>query len=408
MLKCIPSSVERQLIEDKKKGSDSRPFSKLNSLIQYLDTDEFKHLSLQPVLPVHEKDIKERSNVNVTPTNHFAQSDSLSPSQQFKDIRDNTCSESTKEDKECQGSRISYLSALKPTSAFEMIWVICDSIDEMKCLDWIQELLNRAHLECVEIVVVKQSDIDDLFLSKHPNPSVIIISHNTNYETCLHYYGSRDQQFGIIHLGDQNLEDNTDCYNFPSCKFVFRNEGLKPLSSSYKHVFEVPIGYRHDFRNDLIADNSTGTRDYNWSFIGTHSQLSECGLMNHDNFKVNNGIIHSLYEDESELDMEDYRDCLLNSRFAICPVQEGHVDSCVVYEALQCGCIPVVLYNTGLHNKKVPFVMESSWSLCSQTMNKWIQEDCVDTKRKECLSWWNDYKNQLSSTFRQQFKLLSC
>ena len=88
---------------------------------------------------------------------------------------------------------------------------------------------------------------------------------------------------------------------------------------------------------------------------------------------------------------------LASTEFIPCPNGFVHPETYRIYEALECGCIPVVenaykYYDRLFPNN--PFLKVDIWIEAKEIIKKW-RDDQIQKKRDECKMWWNGYKKQL-------------
>ncbi len=147
-------------------------------------------------------------------------------------------------------------------------------------------------------------------------------------------------------------------------------------------------------------------RDYLWSFVGQVQNpfRQECiktlltlegGFLQVVQMFGGNG--------ENGMDYQAYLDIMCRSKYVICPSGSMSVDSFRLYEAIECGAIPI----TDMHcprekdgfnwwRQVVPdadIMMVSSWSDLNQD---WFKEPFYEERLKKN-SWWKKYKEQLES-----------
>ena len=95
---------------------------------------------------------------------------------------------------------------------------------------------------------------------------------------------------------------------------------------------------------------------------------------------------------------------LSSTEFVPCPNGFVHPETYRVYEALECGCIPIVenaykYYDRLLPNN--PFLKVDKWMEAKSIISKWTSEE-IKHKREECMSWWKQYKNQIQEFVKSE------
>lgn len=99
----------------------------------------------------------------------------------------------------------------------------------------------------------------------------------------------------------------------------------------------------------------------------------------------------------------DYMQILRDSVFVPCPMGNVNLDSFRVYEALQCGAIPILErratldYFTRMMGSH-PLPTFADWSQAARFVAA-LRDDrqALNNLQKVCINWWLDYKKKLSS-----------
>lgn len=106
------------------------------------------------------------------------------------------------------------------------------------------------------------------------------------------------------------------------------------------------------------------------------------------------------WEAPDSLSTEAYRDMLLNSIFALCPKGWWNLDSFRIYEALECGAIPIVEkepldYFSEFYGPH-PFLTVANWEEAPALVKNLIDHpEELEQKQKDCYKWWTAYKTKL-------------
>ena len=95
---------------------------------------------------------------------------------------------------------------------------------------------------------------------------------------------------------------------------------------------------------------------------------------------------------------------LSSTEFMPCPNGFFHPETYRLYEALQCGCIPIVenaykYYDRLFPNN--PFVKVGKWVDAKAIIKNW-NESQIKSKQEECNSWWNSYKIELQEMVKNK------
>jgi len=98
---------------------------------------------------------------------------------------------------------------------------------------------------------------------------------------------------------------------------------------------------------------------------------------------------------------------LTSTEFIPCPNGFVHPETYRLYEALECGCIPIVenaykYYDRLFPNN--PFIKIDRWIEAKPVIREW-GDDQIKQKREECRIWWSHYKNQLQEFIMNKINL---
>ena len=88
---------------------------------------------------------------------------------------------------------------------------------------------------------------------------------------------------------------------------------------------------------------------------------------------------------------------LSSTEFLPCPNGFFHPETYRLYEALECGCIPIVenaykYYDRLFPNN--PFLKIDQWAEVRPIIKGW-NDNQIKQKREECKIWWVKYKSNL-------------
>jgi len=201
----------------------------------------------------------------------------------------------------------------------------------------------------------------------------------------------------LFHLGDEfGIRDLSSIYNV--CNYIWR-----PFCSNiyFKNdkVKCIPIGYKSGVLN-LKKSN----REYKWAFTGTPHKSSRHDMLYqfsdikpffcHKTEKFNKKIIS----------VDKMNEILSSTEFIPCPNGFFHPETYRLYEALECGCIPIVenaykYYDRVLPNN--PFIKIDKWSEAKPPVKGWNNEQ-INKKKKQCEIWWNEEKNKIQDYIKEK------
>lgn len=271
---------------------------------------------------------------------------------------------------------------------------------------WIRELFAIGNIEYNDRIDLDGKDVLP--------QSVVVFNHSIDYESYFQKYENANLPYGAIHLSDETLADTTNFYGHRTCKFVFRNYHHPGLSTKFNHVVTFGLGYKNGFKDGTIQ-NQMG-RYYHWSFAGNaHSPervsclLPFASLIPH--------YVHTTQESfnsSSGLPTEKYAALMRDSKFVICPIGQGNIDSFRVYEALEAGAIPIVLASTQfqpynpsywhaifpwMRVATIPMLIHRNWQEAAETMAKILQtKETYEDVHSQLIQFWDDAKKIWGTT----------
>jgi len=263
-------------------------------------------------------------------------------------------------------------------NARDQIW----GVYHKDCSDkWIYEILNKIEFE----VIQSEKDLES---------EDILIIVDSSVEKKEELYTKLQlicSKMFLIHLGDESgAYDTSLIYN--KFNYVWRAFCSNRYFNN-KKVSCLPIGYKSGtlFKKEIVE------RKYKWAFLGTPHKSSRHDLLfqlsdiepsfSHKTKKFNNKI----------LEVSKMNEILTSTEFIPCPNGFVHPETYRLYEALECGCIPIVenaykYYDRLFPNN--PFIKVDRWIEAKPVIRGW-GDDQIKQKLEECRTWWSQYKNQL-------------
>ncbi len=261
--------------------------------------------------------------------------------------------------------------------------------------DWLHEVLSQVKYGFNEIV--------DKSYGTFVDNSIIVIT-SPNAKKYLNYFQKLNNlgyKFGIIHISDETYFHPTDFY--PFAQFILRNYWHKSYSYK-KNLFSFPLGYKNRFwKNCPVKElKDSFARRYTWSFAGQITKSTRRAMIG-NMIRIPKYHIHqtSAFASADCLSIEEYRDLMLDSIFVPCPRGNWNVDSFRIYEALECGCIPIVEkisfdYFEKLFGKSYPFPSIDNWNQAPELINRLVSDPRqLEQLRQECYTWWSEYKKEM-------------
>ena len=201
----------------------------------------------------------------------------------------------------------------------------------------------------------------------------------------------------LLHLGDESGEYDLSTV-YENCNHIWRTFCSNKYFENNK-VKCIPIGYKSG-----VSNKQKNNRKYKWAFTGTPHKSSR-----HDLLFQFSGIepffCHKTKKfDQKTISADDMSEVLSSTEFIPCPNGFFHPETYRVYEALECGCIPIVekaykYYDRLLPNN--PFLKVDMWAEAKPIIKSW-GNDQIKQKRDESKIWWNNLKNELQESIKNK------
>ena len=226
-----------------------------------------------------------------------------------------------------------------------LIWL--DIEKNFNKIHWIKFLLNDIKYQ---ELFTKNLNINHLSLYN----SIIIINNNPN----LYNLHSIKYPYILIHLNDKDYMHDINIYNNKNCKLIIRNYYMPSIN---KKIIFIPLGSNYKYNHFKQKDK----KNYIWSFIGKINKNIDFVNINHPlelelykNQRINiiNDLLkfkYNYYLQNSNLNYvtdDYYKNILLNSIFVPCIPDSYNIEIERIYDALECGAIPIVLNKTIFQN----------------------------------------------------------
>lgn len=245
---------------------------------------------------------------------------------------------------------------------------------------WIYEILNK--IKYTTIIDENSLNDEDVLIIVDSSPEKKVKLYEKLKLIC--------STILLFHLGDETGSyDLSQIYD--KCTYVFRTFCSNKYFKNTK-VKCIPIGYKSG-----IINKKKGVRKYKWAFTGTPHKSSRHDLL----FQLSNikpFFCHKTEKFNKKIILVDeMSDVLSATEFIPCPNGFFHPDTYRLYEALECGCIPIVEDTYKYYDRLYPnnpFIKVSKWKDAQTIIKNW-KSDQVKEKQEECNKWWRSYKNDL-------------
>lgn len=211
----------------------------------------------------------------------------------------------------------------------------------------------------------------------------------------------------IIHLSDEEGNDALRWYSYLQPKtIVWRNFYHDFLVKYDLQLTHFPIGPRDPFLDkDLsqLVPSPSSSRTYPWCFMGTlWSSGSRLSAVSHFLRKLPDGFYFGGSHFGHGIPLDQYRLKLMNSKFALAPEGDRHLDTFRLWESLSSGTIPLVVD----HNSKASHLLTDSfpvpifktWPEAVDFVYPYLTNDiALDQLQSQVFNWWSMRISTLSA-----------
>ena len=210
--------------------------------------------------------------------------------------------------------------------SFELTW---GKYHEDNSKDWIYFLLQDIDYKTID----REEEIDK-------GDTVIIVDSGIHFKE--HFYiklNTLAKRFFLFHINDEHL-DKRSAPIYSHCDYVWRT-CCSPKYFSSNKVKCIPPGYKSGFKQKFDLNKK---RHYKWCFFGTQHKSSRHD-MNFQLEKIKPNFVNRIdkfADKKKSANVEEMEKVYFDTNFAPCPAGFFHQDSYRIYEALQCGAIPIV------------------------------------------------------------------
>jgi len=252
---------------------------------------------------------------------------------------------------------------------------------------WIYEILKKIKYSIIESE--KNIENDDILIIIDSS-----IEEKSEFYTKLNLICSK---IFLFHVGDEfGFYNLAPVYNV--CNHIWRSFCSRKYFNN-KKVKCIPLGYKSG-----VAHKRKSNRKYKWAFTGTPHKSSRHDLL----FQFSNikpFFCHKTEKfDRKNISVDEMSEILSSTEFIPCPYGFFHPDSYRVYEALECGCIPIVenayQYYDRLYPNN-PFIKIDKWQDAKSIMQEW-SNDQIKKKGEECSIWWDKQKNSIQDFIKKK------
>jgi len=161
-------------------------------------------------------------------------------------------------------------------------------------------------------------------------------------------------------------------------------------------------------------------RPYVWSFAGVVGK-SDRATMRRAFRRIAPNFVHetSFWNSPDSLSTAAYRDLLLRTVFVPSPPGTYSLDCFRTYEALEAGCVPIVLRETAVQPfnyyqvlfaamgfaEPVPFPQVHDWREAAKLVTRLVKDrEQMERLRVQCCRWWQRYKAHTRACFTDRVR----
>lgn len=279
-----------------------------------------------------------------------------------------------------------------------VVWLISpDSVFEK---EWLYHLLDLGGVREVQEVTEP--------VTVSGTCALVVFNHSIDYMSYFETCEKTGTPFVAVHLSDETLGDDFSFYHFTMCRGVFRNY-WHPYASRALDVVTFGLGWKTGLRQAL-ADAAEGPK-YAWSFAGNVYEHTKERVKMINAF-MSSGLeqyfLHTTtdcFNSPKGLPLCSYAEMLKRSRFVLCPVGHGNLDTFRLYETLEAGAIPVVVMTSALQPKdywchvfqceSIPFVVaENVNDAVDQVWHLYANADAYKERREKTRIFWREAKEK--------------
>lgn len=152
-------------------------------------------------------------------------------------------------------------------------------------------------------------------------------------------------------------------------------------------------------------------RIYDWAFMGNDGHIRRHQAIEKMR-KMHNGYLLTTNQFGSGLERNNYLDIMSQSKFIPCPGGPVTPDTFRIWEALECGCIPIVDSQSGIVPFGVGYWEKIFGDVLFPIIHDWNSlEDVIkdvdwETEQPKIMEWWKNKKQKIREDFLQQFNYL--
>jgi GR25 family glycosyltransferase involved in LPS biosynthesis len=222
--------------------------------------------------------------------------------------------------------------------------------------------------------------------------------------------------YSVLHVSDEYATDRIDFYHFSQCLGVVRIYHRSDIGTELsKKVATIPLGYHWTLaggsEDPVSKTPRLPFRNTVWSFYGTRWMNREEMLEPLKEIGPHNLLLVDSWESPEKLTRNQYVASLLDTVFVPCP-GGNNIETFRLYEALECGCIPIYVKIPGddayveMLQTELGLLAVSSWVEAKLLMAHFFKEkEIMESYRNTVLLRWKGWKVRLGEKIRSIWAL---
>jgi alpha(1,3/1,4) fucosyltransferase len=264
---------------------------------------------------------------------------------------------------------------------------------------WLQELVGKD----VPFRVIRLEEGIDI-----PVKPIVIVQkpYVETYAKLFEIWEAENFPYYVLHMSDEFSNDPISFYSYKQCLGVVRFYHRSDIPASVQSkVLTIPLGY-HWTMSEGCDDPLNKTprlpfRSTTWSFYGTDWQDRKSLLQPLTAVQPNSLLLVDSWESPQKLNKNQYIARLLDTIFVPCP-PGNNLETFRLYEALECGCIPLYVKTEGddayirMLQEELGLLPVKSWAEGASLIAHLMKEkSLLETYRNTVLTQWKVWKAKL-------------
>ena len=275
--------------------------------------------------------------------------------------------------------------------------------------EWLQELLGKETSFLIEQISET---------SKPTDKPIVIVQRPwvDTYKSLFEKWSIQGIEFYVLHLSDEFDDDDISFYELPQCLGVVRIYQRADIPVSVKSkVLVIPLGYHWTLaggsEDPVNKTPRLPFRNVVWSFYGTNWQDRQKKLEPLQQIQPHSLRLVDSWDSPEKLTRNQYVASLLDSLFVPCP-SGNNSETFRLYEALECGCIPLYVKTPGDEvyvewlQTEIGLLPVSNWNEAAALIVHFLKEkDLLEGYRNQLLIRWKSWKERLGVNLKQVWGL---